>query len=78
MMIVSACLAGVPCNWRGEANACAKVIDLVAAGKAIPVCPEQLGGMSTPRSPVEQKDNKVITVNGKMLLVNINLGQRWD
>jgi uncharacterized protein YbbK (DUF523 family) len=40
MKIVSACLAGVNCTYLGEAKPCAKVIELVKAGKAIPVCPE--------------------------------------
>ena len=39
-IIVSMCLVGVPCNYRGESVPCQKVIDLVEQGKAIPVCPE--------------------------------------
>jgi uncharacterized protein YbbK (DUF523 family) len=65
MKIVSACLAGVQCNWQGEAAPCSKVISLVVAGKAMPVCPEQLGGMLIPREPAEQRGDKVITVSGK-------------
>ena len=65
MKIVSACLAGIKCRWDGEAKPCQKVIDLVKQGKAISVCPEQLGGLTTPRSPAEQKDNKVFTKDGK-------------
>ena len=33
-------------------------------GKAIPVCPEQLGGLSTPRKPAEQMGKKIFTKNG--------------
>jgi len=65
MKIVSACLAGIKCRWDGEAKPCQKVIDLVKQGKAIPVCPEQLGGLTTPRNLAEQKDNKVFTKDGK-------------
>ncbi|EKE01816.1 MAG: hypothetical protein ACD_21C00047G0001 [uncultured bacterium] len=65
MKIVSACLAGVRCNWQGEAKPCAKVIELVAAGKAIPICPEQLGGMPTPRDPAERSGNRVISISGE-------------
>ncbi len=65
MKIVSACLAGIKCRWDGESKPCQKVIDLVKQGKAISVCPEQLGGLTTPRSPAEQKDNKVFTKDGK-------------
>jgi uncharacterized protein YbbK (DUF523 family) len=74
MKIVSACLAGVHCNWQGEAKPCPKVVDLVAAGKAIPICPEQLGGMSTPRDPAEQNGNKVITVNGEDVTAQFKCG----
>ncbi len=64
MKIVSACLAGIKCNYKDEARPCQKVIELVKQGKAIPVCPEQLGGLTTPRTPAEQKDNKVFTKTG--------------
>lgn len=61
MIIVSACLAGVKCSGDGSARPCQKVIDLVRQGKAIPVCPEQLGGLPTPRAPSERRDDKVFT-----------------
>ncbi|MDP4181417.1 MAG: DUF523 domain-containing protein [Bacillota bacterium] len=53
MIIVSACLAGINCKYNGGNNASKKVIELVKTGKAIPVCPEQLGGGSTPRLKTE-------------------------
>ncbi len=65
MKIVSAYLAGIKCMWDGEAKPCQKVINLVKRGKAIPVCPEQLGGLSTPRIPSEQKGNKVFSKEGQ-------------
>jgi len=51
--IVSACLAGVRCRYDGSDNLNYEVAELVASGKALPVCPEQLGGLSTPRPPAE-------------------------
>jgi uncharacterized protein YbbK (DUF523 family) len=65
MIIVSACLAGIKCAWDGKSRPSQKVIDLVKEGKAIPVCPEQLGGLTTPRPPAEKKENKIITKDGK-------------
>jgi uncharacterized protein YbbK (DUF523 family) len=65
MKIVSACLAGINCNYKGQASPCPKVIELVKQGKAIPVCPEQLGGLTTPRTPAEIKNGKVITRDGR-------------
>lgn len=65
MKIVSACLAGVKCRWNGEAKPCQKIIEMVREGKAIPICPEQLGGFSTPRLPAEQRGDRVFTNDGQ-------------
>lgn len=51
--IVSACLAGVACRHDGRHSRDESVVRLVRGGKAIPACPEQLGGLSTPRPPAE-------------------------
>ena len=64
MMIVSACLAGFPCRYDGKAKPCAEAVELVRAGKAIPVCPEQLGGLPTPRPPCEIRSGRVIDTSG--------------
>ena len=69
MILVSACLAGYPCRYDGESMPDEKVIDLLKQGKAIPVCPEQLGGLTTPRLPAEiTKDEdatwKVVNIQG--------------
>ena len=50
MIIVSACLAGIPCNYAGEATPDERVITLIKDGLAFPVCPEVLGGLPIPRS----------------------------
>ncbi len=51
MIIVSACLVGMRTRYDGESKVDEKVQELVAQGKAIPLCPEQLGGLPTPRLP---------------------------
>ncbi|MHC1747128.1 MAG: DUF523 domain-containing protein [Cellulosilyticaceae bacterium] len=53
MYLVSACLAGCPCRYDGKDNRNNEIVALVNAGKAIPVCPEQLGELTTPRIPAE-------------------------
>lgn len=53
MIIVSACLCGINTKYDGGNNLNEKIRDLIKSGKAIPVCPEQLGGQSTPRPPHE-------------------------
>lgn len=52
-MLVSACLAGVPCRYDGGALPDAEVVALVAAGEAVAVCPEVAAGLPTPRGAAE-------------------------
>lgn len=53
MILVSGCLAGINCKYNGENNYDERIFNLVKEGKAIPVCPEQLGGLKTPRNSAE-------------------------
>lgn len=53
MLLVSACLAGVNCTFTGRNNLNLQVIRWIKGRGVIPVCPEQLGGLSTPRPPAE-------------------------
>jgi len=76
MHLVSACLAGIPCRYDGQAKPCQKVIDLVKEGKAIPVCPEQLAGMSTPRLPAEQLGARIIAKDGTDVTSQYQRGAR--
>ena len=74
LKLVSACLAGLPCNYQGKASPCKKVIDLVINGEAIPICPEQLGGLNTPREPAEQQGDKIVTINSKDVTKQFHTG----
>jgi uncharacterized protein YbbK (DUF523 family) len=51
--IVSACLIGCQCRYDQRACLDEETEALLKEGKAIPVCPEQLGGLPTPRPPAE-------------------------
>jgi Uncharacterized conserved protein len=53
MILVSACLAGIYSKYNGGTSCVNEIVELISKGEAIPVCPEQLGGCSTPRPPVE-------------------------
>lgn len=53
MYIISGCLCGVNCKYNGDNNLDNKCLELLKMGQAILVCPEQLGGLSTPRVPAE-------------------------
>ena len=62
--VVSACLAGIPCRYDGGCSPFSPVMQLVDAGQALPVCPEQLGGLPTPRIPAEIQKGRVINRAG--------------
>lgn len=64
MDIASACLCGIKCRYNGKAAASAKIIKLFKKGKVIPLCPEQLAGLPTPRPAVEIVKNKILDAKG--------------
>ncbi|MBP1715236.1 MAG: hypothetical protein H6Q42_3439 [Deltaproteobacteria bacterium] len=51
IVLVSACLLGVSCRYDGSHAWCPEVFDELWHSHFIPVCPEQLGGLGTPRPP---------------------------
>ena len=63
--MVSACLAGENCKYNGGNNRNEKVLALMAENEVITVCPEQMGGLPTPRVPAEIKDGVVTTRDGR-------------
>lgn len=64
-ILVSACLLGLPCRYDGEGKASEAVCRLSAEHTLIPVCPEQLGGLPTPRPPSEIVESMVKTCGGQ-------------
>ena len=65
-LIVSACLLGVRCNHKGEANTNDAVIALRATHRVVPICPESAGGLPTPRAEAQrQRDGRVRTAEGR-------------
>jgi len=63
---VSACLLGVRCNHRGEASPSDAVIALGRERRLVPICPETVGGLPTPRPAAErQADGSVRTAEGE-------------
>ncbi len=65
MKLCSACLLGINCKYNGGNNLNEKVVNLSKDELLIPVCPEQLGGLPTPRESAEQREEKVFTESGK-------------
>lgn len=76
MKICSACLLGINCRYNGETKLNQKIIELAKKEILIPVCPEQLGGLPTPREACEQKGEKVFTKTGKNLTISFNNGAK--
>jgi uncharacterized protein YbbK (DUF523 family) len=65
MKLCSACLLGIKCRYNGKSALNRKVLELLKKDILIPVCPEQLGGLPTPREPVERRGNRIFTRSGK-------------
>lgn len=63
MILVSSCLAGLQVRYNGTHSLDLKISKLIEENKAIPVCPELLGGFSTPREPAE-----IIGGNGELYI----------
>lgn len=63
MILVSACLLGINCKYTGDNNKNTKVIEYLDDKDFVLVCPEQLGGLSTPRHPAE-----IISLDGYTVL----------
>lgn len=62
---VSACLLGIRCKYDGTSNYAEEAVrQLAERFTLIPVCPEQLGGLTTPRAPAEILNGRVITKDG--------------
>ena len=53
MILISGCLCGVNCKYNGENNLNENILKLLKEGRAVIACPEQLGGLKTPRIPSE-------------------------
>lgn len=59
-ILISACLLGAPCRYDGRSKPCNAVNELKRTYDLIPVCPEVLGGLPTPRPPAEVMPNGLI------------------
>ncbi len=63
-ILVSACLLGCPCRYDGKSKPDDAVLALMKEHILLPICPEQMGGLATPRVPAERKDGGVFTERG--------------
>lgn len=64
-ILCSACLLGARCRYDGQGKPSQRVMALLKDHQLVPVCPEQLGGLPTPRPPCEmQGDGRVLNRQG--------------
>lgn len=63
MIIISACLIGINCRYDGGNSLNETILSSLSRDMYIPLCPEQLGGLSTPRLP-----SQIMTGSGREVL----------
>ena len=74
IIVVSACLLGKNCKYSGGNNFCPRVASLTGNNTLIPVCPEVIGGLPTPRTPSERIGDRVMTKDGRDVTAEFRLG----
>ena len=74
MILVSACLLGCACRYDGHSKPHPLAMELARQGRAVPVCPEQLGGLTTPRLPSERRGEQVVMRDGRDVTAEYSRG----
>ena len=75
-ILVSACLLGINCRYDGGSKYCEKINKLSEKYCIIPVCPEQLGGLPTPRTPASFVNNRLFSHTGNDVTEYFERGAR--
>ena len=73
-ILVSACLLGINSRYCGGGCLNEKIASLIGNHNLRPVCPEQLGGLPTPREPDEIREGRVFEKSGKENTDNFQKG----
>jgi len=85
-ILVSACLLGTNCKYSGGNNLTPRVLELLKEHNIVPVCPEELGGLPTPREPSEiqngegkevlKRKSQVVSIKGEDVTAQFVKGAR--
>ena len=75
-VLVSACLMGFRCRYDGGTQRLACLDALRERHVLIPVCPEVMGGLPTPREPSEIRDGRVVSRDGRDVTEAFRRGAR--
>lgn len=73
-ILVSSCLLGENCKYNGGNNLNQSLVNFLKNFEIISVCPESLGGLTTPREPSEIMGNLIINKIGTDVTKNFELG----
>ena len=73
-ILVSKCLAGFNCRYDGGNNLVPEIKQLFDSGLSVSVCPEQLGGLPTPRIPSERIGGRVVNREGADVTAEFTAG----
>lgn len=63
-ILISGCLLGICCRYDGASKPHPLAMELAKEYELIPVCPEQLGGLATPRPPAERQGERIVAKTG--------------
>ncbi len=71
-IMISACLLGIHCRYDSQHSLCSDLLDFVSSTPIIPFCPEQLGGLPTPRpcSDIRGGDGHIV-LSGSAKVINV-------
>ena len=73
-IMIGACLAGENCKYNGGNNRNEKILQLMEKNEVITVCPEQMGGLPTPRVSAEIRDGVVTAKDGRIVDSEFRVG----
>ena len=73
-LLISACLLGVQCRYDGGSKPVMPTVALMEQYHLIPICPEQLGGLPTPRKPSERRGDRVVMNDGRDVTAEYHRG----
>ena len=73
-ILMSACLMGVNCRYDGGGKMVPQLEELMQLAHIVPVCPEILGGLTTPRTPSERVGDRVLMKDGTDVTAAFNRG----
>ena len=74
MILVSACLVGENCKYSGGNNLCPAVVSYLEGKDYVTFCPEQAGGLPTPRLPSEIWEGRVLSQEGTDVTAQFKAG----